>query len=78
MCLCDSKNTLCTDTDKQRKQGKERVRGERERERERRTSERSYKELDELNASEEVLAAAATTTQREVSVLQKHIHFVKN
>lgn len=35
MCLCDSKNTLCTDTDKQRKQGKERVRGERERERER-------------------------------------------
>lgn len=50
-----------------------------ERKRERRTSERNYKELDELNASEEVLAAAATTTQRaEVSVLQKHIHFVKN
>lgn len=34
MCLCDSKNTLCTDTDKHREQGKERVRGERERERE--------------------------------------------
>lgn len=34
MCLCDSKNTLYTDTDKQREQGKERMRGERERERE--------------------------------------------
>lgn len=41
--------------------------GERKRER---TSEKNYEELDELNASEEVLAAAATPTQRaEVSVL---------
>lgn len=35
-----------------------------ERKRERRTSEKNYEELDELNASEEVLAAAATPTHR--------------
>lgn len=58
MCLCDSKNTLCTNTDAQRKQRKERM-GEGEREREKRASEKNYKELDELNASKESLAAAA-------------------
>jgi len=63
MCLCDSKNTLCTNTDAQRKQRKERMR-EGEREREKRTSEKNYKELDELNASEECLAAAAMPIHR--------------
>ena len=49
-----------------------------ERERERRTSEKNYEELDELNASEEVLAAAATPTHRaEVSVLPEAHSFCK-
>lgn len=49
-----------------------------ERKRERRTSERNYEELDELNASEEVLAAAATPTQRaEISVLPEAHSFCK-
>lgn len=56
---------------------RERVR-EGERERERRTSEKNYKELDELNASEEVLAAAATPTHKaEVSVLPEAHSFCK-
>lgn len=80
MCLCDSKNTLCTNTDTQRKQGKERVRGgERERERERRTSEKNYKELDELNASEECLAAAAMPPHgAEFSILPETRSFYKD
>lgn len=50
-----------------------------ERKREKRTSERNYEELDELNASEEVLAAAATLHREQKSqYCQKHIHFVKN
>lgn len=57
---------------------RERVRGKRERERERKTSERNYEELDELNASEEVLAAAATHREQKSQYCQKHIHFVKN
>lgn len=49
-----------------------------ERKKERRTSERNYEELDELNASEEVLAAAATPTQSaEVSVLPEGHSFCK-
>ena len=81
MCLCDSKNTLCTNTDTQRKQGKERVREgerERERERERRTSEKNYKELDELNASEECLAGASMPIHRaEFSILAETHSFYK-
>lgn len=50
----------------------------REKERERRTSEQNHKELDELNASEEVLAAAATPTHRaEASVLPEAPSFCK-
>lgn len=49
-----------------------------ERKREKRTSEKNYEELDEPNASEEVLAAAATPTQRaEVSVLLEAHLFCK-
>jgi len=66
-------------TEETRKRESER-RGERKRggEREKRTSEKNYKELDELNASEEVLAAAATPTHRaEVSGLPEAHSFCK-
>lgn len=50
----------------------------RERKREKTTSEKNYEELDELNASEEVLAGAATPTQTaEVSVLLEAHSFCK-
>lgn len=64
-------------TEETRKRKSERG-GERERERERRTSEKNYKELDELNASEECLAAAAMRTCRaEFSILPETHSFYK-
>lgn len=66
-----------TQTHRGNKEKRESERGG-ERKRERRTSEKNYKELDELNASEEVLAAAATPTHRaEVSVLPEAHSFRK-
>lgn len=64
-------------TEETRKRKSERGR-EKERERERRTSEKNYKELDELNASEECLAAAATPPHgAEFSILPETRSFYK-
>lgn len=65
-------------TEETRKRKSERGR-EKEREKEnRRTSEKNYKELDELNASEECLAAAATPPHgAEFSILPETRSFYK-
>lgn len=68
--------THCAQTQTHR--GNKEKRARRGGERERRTSEKNYKELDELNATEEVLAAAATPTHRaEASVLPEAHSFCK-
>lgn len=69
-----------TETHRGNKEKRESERGEREkRERERRTSEENYKELDELNASEEVwLQQPHLYIKQKSQYYQKHVHFVKN
>lgn len=78
MCLCDSKNTLCTDTDKQRKQGKERVREERERERKglQRGIMKSW--MNWMLVKRFWLQQPHLHREQKSQYCQKHIHFVKN
>lgn len=77
MCLCDSKNTLYTDTDKQRKQGKERMRGEREREREglQRGIMKSW--MNWMLVKRFWLQQPHLHREQKSQYCQKHIHFVK-
>lgn len=78
MCLSDSKNTLCTDTDKQRKQGKERVREERERERKglQRGIMKSW--MNWMLVKRFWLQQPHLHREQKSQYCQKHIHFVKN
>ena len=77
MCLCDSKNTLCTDT--QRKQGKERE-WERGREKEREGLQRRTMKswMNWMLVKRFWLQQPHLHIEQKSQYCQKHIHFVKN